>query len=175
MIRPVLAAAALLASTAAQAQSAAVPCIPQRDAEALFLAVAPALIDSVATTCATALPATAILRRSPAALRSKFVAESDVAWPRAKAGLRTLLGPDAAPMVDSELARPMLSSMVGPMLAKDVKPGDCAGIDRVLTLIDPLPARNVAGLVVTLLDVTGAAKARAGRKAAFTLCSITKP
>jgi hypothetical protein len=169
IVRPLLAAAALLTATTAQAQSSA--CIPQPEAEALFLALAPTLIETVATTCAPVLPANALLRRPTAQLTAKYAAESDAAWPRAKEGLRKLAGPDAGPLIDSELARPMVMSIVAPMLAKDLKTKDCPNIDRILTLIDPLPARNTAALAVALMDMSGSAKPRPGRKVDFALCA----
>ncbi len=166
MIRSFVAAAALIAATSAQAQE---QCIPQREAEALFLALAPTVIASVATTCAPVLPPNALLRRSVGPLTAKFAAESDAAWPAAKEGLRKLVGPEASQMVDSELARPMVTAMIAPMLAKDVKAKDCPNIDRILTLIDPLPAKNTAALVVAILDMSGKAKGGRGRSA-LVLC-----
>lgn len=168
VLRSLIAAAALVAASSAQAQAPA--CIPQKEAEALFLALAPALIGSVAATCAPTLPANALLRRSVGPLTAKYAAESDAAWPAAREGLRKLLGRDAAQLVDSELARPMVTAMVAPMLAKEIKAKDCPNIDRVLELIDPLPARNTAGLVVAILDMSGAGQARAGRRGDFALC-----
>ncbi|HET9509824.1 MAG TPA: hypothetical protein VFO80_01630 [Sphingomonas sp.] len=167
-VRPLFAATALLSAATAQAQSPA--CIPQPEAEALFLALAPAMIGSVAATCAPTLPASALLRRSVDRLTAKYATESDAAWPRAKEGLRKLLGPQGGQMVDSELARPMVTSMIAPMLAKEVKAKDCPNIDRVLTLIDPLPARNTASLVIALMDMSGAARAKPGRRTDFVLC-----
>ncbi|MBM3928813.1 MAG: hypothetical protein FJ335_10190 [Sphingomonadales bacterium] len=168
LLRSLLAATALLSASAVHAQAPA--CIPQREAEALLLALAPAMIGSVAATCAPTLPANALLRRPTAQLSAKFAGESEAAWPLAKEGLRKLLGPQGGQLVDSELARPMVTSMVVPMLAKEVKPKDCPNIDRVMTLIDPLPARNTAALVVALLDISGAGKPRPGRRSDFSLC-----
>ncbi|KQN26159.1 hypothetical protein ASE86_08380 [Sphingomonas sp. Leaf33] len=168
ILRPILAAAALLSAATAQAQAPA--CIPQPEAEALFLALAPAMLTSVAGTCTPVLPTNALLRRPIGQLIAKYASDSEAAWPRAKEGLRKLLGPQGGAMVDSELARPMVTSMIAPMLAKEVKAKDCPNIDRVLTLIDPLPARNTASLVVALMDMSGAAKARPGRRADFVLC-----
>ncbi|MES2338477.1 MAG: hypothetical protein V4537_10305 [Pseudomonadota bacterium] len=168
-IRSFITAVALVTSSSAQAQAQA--CIPQREAEALLLAMAPAVIGSVAATCATALPANALLRRSVGPLTAKYAAESDAAWPLAKEGLRKLIGPDSAQLVDSEVARPMVTAMIAPMLAKEVKPKDCANIDRVLTLIDPLPAKNTAALVVAILDMSGKAKGGKGSNG-FNLCPV---
>lgn len=168
LFRSIIAAAALVATTSAAAQAPA--CIPQREAEALFLALAPAMIGSVAATCATALPPNALLRRSVGPLTAKYAAESDAAWPAAREGLRKLVGPDNAAMVDSELARPMVSAMVAPMLAKAVKPKDCPNIDRILTLADPLPAKNTAGLIVAIIDIAGDKKPRGASP--FAVCPV---
>ncbi len=135
-----------------------------------MLALAPTLISSVAATCAPSLPANALLRARSGQLAAKYAAESDAAWPRAREALRALVGPQGSQLVDSELARPMVTAMVAPMLAKEVKAKDCPNIDRILTLIDPLPAKNTAALVVALLDMSGAAKPKAGRKADLVLC-----
>ena len=164
------AAAALIAASAAQAQAPA--CIPQKEAEALFLALAPTLVGSVASVCAPTLPAGALLRRSVGPLSAKYAAESEAAWPTAKEGLRKLLGPQNGQLVDSELARPMVTAMVAPMLAKEVKARDCPNIDRVLRLIDPLPAKNTAALVVAILDMSGSARPKSGGRADFTLCPL---
>ena len=161
ILRSFVTAAALVAASSAQAQTAA--CMPQREAESLFLALAPAMIGSVAATCAPVLPANALLRRSVGPLTAKYAAESDAAWPAAKEGLRKLVGPEASQMVDSELAKPMVTAMVAPMLAKEVKAKDCPNIDRVLTLIDPLPAKKTAALVVAILDMSGRSKGVRGR------------
>ena len=168
ILRSFLTAAALVAASSAQAQ--AQQCVPQREAEALFLALAPAMIGSVAATCAAVLPPNALLRRSVGSLTAKYTAESEAAWPAAREGLRKLIGPDAGAMIDSELARPMVTAMVAPMLAKEVKAKDCPNIDRILTLIDPLPAKNTAGLVVAIIEMSG--KDRPRGKSPLTICPI---
>jgi len=173
ILRTALAAIALTTASAANAQAPA--CVSQPEAEALFLALAPAMIGSVAATCAPVLPAGALLRRSVGALTAKYTPESEAAWPRAREGLRKILGPQGGQIVDSELARPMVTAMVAPMLAKEVKAKDCPNIDRVLTLIDPLPARNTAGLVVALLDMSGAGRAKGRQAAGLSLCPAGRP
>ncbi len=131
------------------------------------------MLTSVAGTCGPLLPANALLRRPVGQLTAKYAADSEAAWPRAKEGLRKLLGPQGGAMVDSELARPMVTSMIAPILAREVKAKDCPNIDRVLKLIDPLPAKSTAALVIALLDISGATKPKAGRRADFTLCPRT--
>jgi hypothetical protein len=157
MSRSALLSAALLvigAAPAASAQTAA--CIPQREAEALILTLGPTLVDATVTTCTPALPASSYLRRSGAALSAKFAGHSDASWPLAREALRKIVGPSGAPMLDSELARSVLPAMVAPLLSQEIKAKDCPTIDRLLGLLDPLPARNTAALLVTVMQLAQA-------------------
>ncbi len=162
---PLLCAGAL-AATAVQAQQAK-QCVPAAEAEALVLNIAPQLLTTVATNCAATLPASAYLRRPNAQLTAKYASESDSSWPLAKEALKKISGPDSAQIWESELSRPMVASIVGPMLAKEIKPADCPAIDRVLTLADPLPARNTAALIVLVLELADGGKPSKG---AFAVC-----
>jgi hypothetical protein len=165
MIRSFL---ATLACVSVSGTAAAQPtCIPQREAEALFLTAAPQLIQTTATTCAPRLPVGAILRSGLASLTAKYAQAGDSSWPLAKEALKKLTGPDASSMIDSDYAKPMLLSLIAPMLAKEIKAADCPNIDRILTIMNPLPARNTASLVVAILEMTQKTKKRSD----FTLCS----
>ena len=100
--------------------------------------------------CAPSLPANAYLRRPADQLAAKYAISSDGAWPVARVALQKLLTPDMAQMIEGDFARPLIGSLLAPLIAKDIKPADCASIDRVLGLIDPLPPRNTIGLIVTI-------------------------
>ncbi|MHA6722995.1 hypothetical protein [Sphingomonas sp. RS2018] len=159
------AAAALLVTQGAAAQT----CVPQREAEALFLVLAPTAVTSVAQKCAPTLTAGAYLPRAAPRLSAKFAGEADAAWPQARAAIAKIGGADVTPMLDSELGRPMLTAMIGQMVAKEVKPTDCAAIDRVLSLLDPLPARNTVSLLVVLAELAG----RNRKTGSFSICPAT--
>ena len=45
----------------------------------------------------------------------------------------------------------MLGSMIGTKLVKDVMASDCAGVDRIVENLAPLPAENVAELIGAIL------------------------
>lgn len=139
---------------AAVAQTAT--CVPQREAEALVLNLGPTLVDATVTTCIPALPASAYLRRSGPALSAKFASHSESSWPLAREALRKIVGPSGAPMLDSEIARSVLPAMVAPLLTQEIKAKDCPTIDRLLGLLDPLPARNTAALLVTVMQLAQA-------------------
>lgn len=142
---------ATLAAPVAQAQSA--QCVTPREAEALFLYVAPDLIRTTTALCSPRLPANAFLRTANGRLTAKYRAESAAAWPGAKAALLKIVGPDAGQMLDSQFAGAMVSSIVAPLVGTAVKPADCPVVDRVLAQMDPLPARNTAALLVTFAQL----------------------
>ena len=163
------AAAALLAlgsGAAAQTAARAQACITAPTAEALFLTVAPDALRRVGALCAPLLPPSALLSRQPASTIGRYAAEAEAAWPRARAALTSILG-DAGDMLSGDLARPVLATLVGELIAKEVQPRDCGTIDRVLTLIDPLPPRNAAALVVTMIELSQ----KPGRRSPLTICA----
>ena len=178
----VTAAAALLAcggSATAQAAQAARPCVTASEAEALFLAMAPDLITQAGAICATALPANALLRRPASAFVAKYRAESNGAWTNAKGALAKIAGADLQPLLESEYARPMLSGMLAPLLAANLDPADCEPVNRILTYMEPLPARNTAGLLVTILQLSQqngkAQKAVGTPRTDLSICPAIKP
>lgn len=170
-IRKLFAAAALwCGALAATAAHAADTCVPAPEAEGLFLFVAPTLINTVSTTCAPSLPRGALLRDGVPRLTAKYASESEAAWPQARSAIGKIAGPDAAQLLSGDTGKAMVPALVGPLLAKEIKPADCPAINRVLTQIDPLPAKNTAALIVTIVDL--ASRKKADKPGGFTICPI---
>lgn len=164
-----VAALALLSATGTSVAQAAAPlqaCVPAPQAEALMLSVAPEALRKVAEICTPVLPPSALLRRSPNPLIGRYAAESEPAWASARSALGSVLGQQAAGLLDSELARPLLSQLVVGLVAKEVQVTDCRQINRVLTLMEPLPPRNTAALVVTMLQLSQ----KPGGRSGITIC-----
>lgn len=169
-----LAAAAVawlaLAASAAQAAPVAQPCVTAPEAESLFLVLAPDLIRETGKACAATLPPTALLRQPSSALLAKYDGERASAWPRARGALRKLVGPEVQPLVDSDFAQPMLVALMAPKLASDLDPSACPTIDKMLGLLQPLPARNTASLVVSILQLVQAERGTANRVPELNIC-----
>ncbi|QNQ11273.1 hypothetical protein [Sphingomonas alpina] len=140
------------------AEAAAKPCVTPAEASGLMLFIAPDAIKAVGETCATVLPADALLRQTSGAFIDKYRAEADSAWPSAKAALAKIAGDEMKPALENDSFKPMIASLMAPVIAKDIKPKDCAQIDRIVTLIAPLPPRNAAELIVTLVQLSGEKK-----------------
>ncbi len=144
-----------LAATTAQAATDPKPCLTEAEAQSVFLALAPDAIRSVAQKCAPSLPETATLRGGLAAFAAPYDAAAATAWPAAGPAIAKLAGPDMKG-IDPVAMKPMIGAMIGAMAADEVKPKDCATIERAVSLMAPLPPANVVGLI--LLAATSGSK-----------------
>lgn len=156
--------------TATAAQGLARSCLNGPDAEAVLLAVAPVAIKAAGGVCAPALPRNAFLLQPDPAFLSRLAQASEQAWPRASDAAGRLAGPDLAPMFQHEAMRPALGVLVAAQVVADLKPADCPKLDRILTMLSPLPPRNIAALGVTILQYAQDKAARQGRKSKLPLC-----
>lgn len=153
-----LAAVALLASPAVAQQR----CITGPEAEALTLVALPEIIRETGTVCAAQLPPTSLVRRTSSPLLNRYQAEAERAWPAARGAIVKLSDPAVDALLDSEFARPLLTSLLVPQIVGRIAVRDCGTIDRLVALLEPLPARNTAGIVVETLRYLKAEKARRG-------------
>lgn len=169
-----LAALALCCGASAATVQAATdplrPCITGKEAEGLVLVLAPDLMRAVGASCAPQLPPSSLLRQTDGPLIARYQAAADQAWSQGRAGLAKLAGPDAAQLMDSDLARPMVTALAVPLLTKKLNPRDCPTIDRFVTLLSPLPPRNTAALVVAVVQLDAAKKVRKGERPDLPLC-----
>jgi hypothetical protein len=146
------------ATSVQAAEAAARPCVTPAEAWGLVLFIAPDAIKAVGETCTSVLPADALLRQTSGAFIDKYRAEQDSAWPSAKAALAKIGGDEMKPALENDTFKPMIGSLVAPMITKDIKPKDCTQINRIVTLIAPLPPSNAAELIVTLMQLGGEKK-----------------
>jgi hypothetical protein len=165
-----LAAIALLASPAV----AQPRCITGPEAESLTLVAMPDIIRETGLVCETQLPAASILRRQSSALLERYQIEADRAWPAARAAIVKLSDPAVDALLDSDFARPLLTTLLVPQIVGRIAPRDCGTIDRLVALLEPLPPRNTAGIVVETLRYLKSQKARGGAisVASLPLCSV---
>lgn len=167
-LAPLLALLALPGVAIAQAPRQ--QCVIPADAELLFLAAAPAALKSAASICAGTLPRNAFLLRPDPAFKARLAAASDAAWPRASEAAMRFAGPDIAPLLQSPSLRPLLATAVGGIITADLQPADCPKLDRLLTLLAPLPPRSIAGIAVTTVQIAQDDAIKRGRRAKLQFC-----
>ena len=147
----------MLASTPVAAQNR---CVTSVEAEAMAQVALPEIIRQTGTVCASRLPATSLVRRTSGAFIAKYDAAADAAWPQARAAIGKLADPMVTPLLASDYARPMITSIVTPLIVGRIVVQDCGTIDRLVTQLAPLPAKNTATIVVTMLQYLKAEKAK---------------
>jgi len=129
-------------------------CVTEAEAAAIFAAVMPDMIDGLRDKCAANLPAEAYLLRNADALVARYKLLSDQRWPAAKLAFAKISGePDMAQKMPDQFLRPLIGSMVGSELFKDIKPKDCAGASKIVEGLAPLPAENVSMLIGAVLGM----------------------
>lgn len=174
-----LIAAALLCmgsgANAAQTITMQLPCVSAPEAEALITSILPETIEQLGTSCAGQLPPGALLRQPPTALIARYRADADAAWPGAQKAVQRLAGDNIGGLLSGNLARPLIASLLAPAITRAVQPADCPAYDRIVTLAQPLPPRNLAGLLVAAWELADARKKPDTTAAVRGGLSICKP
>ncbi len=166
----VAAAACALASNAVAQPLRARACVTAPEAESLLITVIPDALEEVGRTCATQLPPTALLRSPGRAFGDNYRALADANWPNTRRALAKILPPEATPMLDNDLARLMLISLAGPIVAQQVTPADCGPANRFLTMIAPLPPKNAVGAIVAAMQIAATDRKNGVKPAAIPIC-----
>lgn len=171
----IAAAFALLAAIQSPAQ-AAPPCLSAPEAESLALIALPDILRETGRVCATRLSATSPIRRADGPFIARYQAAADAAWPAAQLAIAKLSDPAVSLLLQSDYARPVLTTLVVPLIVGRIAVRDCATIDRMVTLLAPLPPRNAAGVVVTTLQYLRAEKSRGDAVAVpnLPLCALPR-
>ncbi len=151
-----LPALAMLASPAAAQRH----CLTSPEAESLALVAMPEIIRDTGVVCITRLPASSLIRQTHGAFIEKYEHAADHAWPAAQAAIVKLSDPMVETLLQSQYARPLLTTLLVPQLVGKINIDDCGTIDRLVTDLAPLPPANAAGLVVTALQRLKADKDR---------------
>lgn len=151
MMRRLAALFATLALTAAPAEAQR-PCLTAPEAESLALVAMPEIIRDTGAVCIARLPADSLIRQRQGPFIEKYEHAADHAWPAAQAAIVKLSDPMVQVLLQSQYARPLLTTLLVPQLVGKINIDDCAFIDRVVTDLSPLPPANAAGLVVTTLQ-----------------------
>lgn len=142
---------ASLAMSATPARAGA--CLNRAEMEGLITFSLPVVVDRLSTQCRPTLPATAPLIQSGRLIAAKYQVEADVAWPDARKAFDKMSGVPLSGLLGQEAMRALVRSAISDDIARDVKPEDCGIIDRVVDVLQPLPTRNMAVLLSSLVEL----------------------
>lgn len=157
-MRKMLIIVALAAIPGQAVAQSAKSCLTQPEAQALVTYALPSAIRGITTKCTPVLPATTALIQSGPIIAARYQIEADNAWPVARLAFGKISGLDLTGTFGEAAARGLVDAALGAGLAEKVKPEDCAKVDRLVDILEPLPARNMAMLVTTLMEFGGAEK-----------------
>jgi hypothetical protein len=117
-------------------------CMTRAEARGLAIFILPDAISTMRDKCRTTLPSSAYLNTTEASER--FRTEANRRWPMAKIAFAKLSGgTPIESLIGEEASRKLLTGAITTGLAKDVKPKSCAGVDRMLQALSPLPVENM--------------------------------
>lgn len=151
---------ALLLAGMPAAALAQTPCLTAAEAESITLVALPDIIRETGRVCTT-LPASSLVRRGSGPFIARYEAEADRAWPAARTAIAKLSDPQISMLLlQSDYARPLITSLMAPQVVGRIQASDCPTIDRMITLLEPLPPRNVAGIIVAGVQHLKAEKVR---------------
>lgn len=113
----------------------------------------PTVFRTLQTKCDPVLPADAFMFAQGDALHRKLTATSEAAWPNAGRMIARVAARDNPAMgellagMPADSLRPFVNEMVAGLVATRIETDQCTRIDRVLALLEPLPAENLAQLM----------------------------
>lgn len=175
-IHAALAAASIIVSFPALAiAQTAKQCLTPKEAQGLISFVLPDVIAGVASKCAPSLSPKSYLSTNGAELAARYRVAAAPNWPAAKQAMRKIieLDKDMMAALPDEALKGFFGAGVSTAIVKDIEPPQCSDIDRVLQVIDPLPAESMTALAGILLEFSARPKAQALQKKSnmpFTIC-----
>jgi len=172
---PAMLASLVLAALPIAAVAAAPPCLTPSEFTALSNYALPSVINGTTERCATVLPAGAWLKRNGAQLAERYAAGKAAAWPAAKTAFLKLAssggGNDATGLMKTlpdnsqqQIADAFIAGLVGQRLPAE----RCSVIDRLISLVAPLPRENTAELIAVMAGL--AAKTGRARVGIISIC-----
>jgi hypothetical protein len=147
---------------AAQTQAAqAEACMTRPELRGMVAYFLPTVLQSTIDTCTSRLaPDSYLLGRAPRLVESLEVDRSE-AWPMAKKAIlkmgddRNKGTTELLANLPEEAVGPLINAIITKELSSEIKPENCADINRVMAPLEPLPAANMVDLVIEALSLAG--------------------
>ena len=150
------------------AAAAANACLTPFEAQALVRVALPDVIGGVADKCKGSLSGTSFILQSAPGLIARYRTSADAAWPAVKPGISKIAGDQAAFLTSlpDDAIKPLLSALIAGEIGKGIKPEQCEKIDSLMAAVAPLPAENMADILVAIVGLA----AKEGKASKLTIC-----
>jgi hypothetical protein len=156
-LAPAFAAFLLVAPQIAAA--AEPPCLSPREATAVMAYALPGAISGTTRRCGPVLGKESWIARNGDDLARRYGERKTVLWPEAKAALLKVTAGSADPTLDmlkslpDESLQQLTDAIVTGTVAEKIPDKRCFVVDRLLSLVAPLPPENTAELIALTLGV----------------------
>jgi hypothetical protein len=147
-----VAIAAMLISLISQSAAAQLgsSCVTRREAETIITFALPSMVKTVARQCAPHISGVAALSQSGTLIAARYQPQSDQAWEAAAVAIDKMMGLPIAKGMGAERATIFLAPLLSREMAKSIQPENCDAANRFIDALQPLPARNVAALLMVI-------------------------
>ncbi len=139
------------AAPASAAVEAAKPCMTKDQLGGLVVALLPAAMKQLQSTCKVHLPAGASLNNMSPSQIKIFEAAAETAKPKAGEALGIMMGKDIPQGVDPGTMLPFIEAMAVSGLANEMKPENCNIANNLWSALAPLPPENWGELVASFV------------------------
>lgn len=176
--RRFLAVVAIAAAPAPGLAQAAQPCLTPAEFSSLATYGLPSIIKGVSDRCGPTLRAGGWLPRNGGQLAARYSQAKPAAWPGARAAFFKFSGSGGAGGRDlsgafrnlpDENLQPIVDGLIEGLISQQVPLERCSTIDRVISLVAPLPPQNTAELIALTAGL--ASQSRGGIASKLKLCS----
>lgn len=155
----IAAALALALPAAAQAAAPMLPDMSGDEAAALAVYAVPGVIAAARQTCARRLSPDGFLARHGDALASRYAAQQNLAWPRARVALFKIAAGKAGDQLKEfanlpdNAVRPLADALILQEASVRIDPGSCVNIERLAEALSPLEPAQAGRILGVLFDI----------------------
>jgi len=154
MIKAMIAVALPAAPAAEPPTKATKDCVDPQLLAQTMLGVVPDLLKQAAAKCQPMLPAQSFLATRSAAMADRIKREAGDTTVALGALVKAMTGIDMPTDFKAEALAPLITAPITRDMEK-LDAGGCAGLDRLLAAVEPLPAANLTQLITGFLILGG--------------------
>lgn len=165
MLRPLTAAAALVALVAGQtAMAQAAPCITPAELRGLVRYTLPVAMGAVIKACKPNLAPGSYLNTDGAGLIAQYAAGKDAAWPVAKSAVFKLYAdngkklPEIVKGLPDSALQPMADGIIAKAVIEKLPTSTCVPFEHMTQLLAPLPPDNMIEMISYVVTLAVAPK-----------------
>jgi hypothetical protein len=150
IVNPISVAMALAAS--AVAQTSGKPCLTSGEAQAIVMVSLPDSVVVLQSRCRPNLPATSPLVQSGAVVAARWRVEAETAVDDATRAIDKVSRLPLSSIIGADASRKSVQQLISREISTRLALGNCAAASEIVDGLSPLPARNVARIILGLVD-----------------------